>query len=159
MVNFADVHDAGARIETKNGLTPQTIEAGGGNDNSEQNGIAIDRFAPDDIFRSLKVSIPYSVNIATTGENCVLSFNLQHSSVSSAGWSDYDDKDGSTSNSVTLTTGSANDGVLQADFDLGGAKRWVRAQVTANFSNDTTGTDDIDLGVVHVLAGGDTPQS
>lgn len=156
MVNFADVHDAGARIVTKNALNPQTVTAGSTADGTEQNGASIDRLTVgnNQTFRSLKVSLPYNASYST-GTTGQIDFNLQHSSATSAGWADYDDIDGSTANSVTLTTGAS--GVAEADFDLGGAKQYVRVQVTV--THGTTASDDVDIGGVAVLAGGETPQN
>lgn len=155
MVNFADVHDIGARLRTANALNPQTITAGSTADNTEQNGASVDRFGFDDIFRSAKVAVPYNASLSA-GENVEIAFNVQHSDNGST-WADYNDKDGSTGFSQTLTTADDLSGTLENDFDLGGAKQYVRVQLTANFSS--TATDDVDLGTVMVLGGGDTPQS
>lgn len=154
MVNFADVHDAGARLKAVSGLAPQTVTAGGSNDDADVNGISVDRFALDPLYQSLKVAVPYSASVQG-GETVDLSLTLQ-TSEDGSNWTDYDDKDGNTTVTNTLDD-SAGDGVLEVDYDIGGAAQYIRAVVRANFSAGTT--DDIDLGVVHVLAGADKVQT
>lgn len=153
MVNFADVHDIGARLRTANALKPQSYSSTASG--TELNGRSVDRFAFDDLFRSAKVSVPYNTSLGST-DTVTIEYNLQHSDNGST-WADYDDKDGSTSFSQTITSTQSTAGTLENDFDLGGAKQYVRVQVTATFT--ASSGDSVDLASEMVLGGGDTPQS
>jgi hypothetical protein len=136
MVNVAFQRDVGAYLKASNALNPATFTTT--NDDAEQTGTNIDREAfSNHPALSCKVIIPYNASLAATETLTVVS-NFQHSSASSAGWADFDDKDGSTQNSVVTTTGTTAAttpaAVLTYDVDLSSAKRWVRIQITPTLS-------------------------
>lgn len=160
MTNLAHMRDLGAQLSVKMVLTPRVIDGGTTTeDGVEVSSTAIDRLADTQHpYQSMVVAVPYSFTAIATNTGSITS-NVQHSDNSSAGWEDFDDKDGSTANSVTLgstasTAAQTTDSVLKYDVDLSSAKRYVRVQVTPSLSGTSTETDDLDIAGVVVLGGG-----
>ena len=163
MTSIAFQKDVGAFLKVLNAVNPAEVTAAStAEDNVEVNGVTVDRIS--DIagtYLSAKVAIPYSYALSAT-ETGTIKVTLQHSSLSSAGWADFNDKDGSTANTATFgTTGSTaaqtGNGQLAIDVDLNSKKRYVRIQVLPNLSETGTGADDtVDYGGVWVFAGADT---
>ncbi len=154
MTNKAFQHDVGAYITSRAALNPEVVTTTG--DGSERNGTAIDRNALNSVALSAIVTIPYYGALAAA-KTVTIKSNVQHSSVSSAGWADYNDKDNSTANTVTAgstatTAAQTPSGVLEYDVDLAAAKRYVRVQVTPTLS--ATATDTVDIAGVIVFGGG-----
>lgn len=148
-------HDIGAYLQCITLIAPTAYTTG--NDGSEVDGIAIDRNLETNTFaRSMKVGISYGGFSAATGgaETATIIWNLQ-SGASTTAWTDFDDKDGTTGQTVVLTTAAqdvaAGSGVSQADFDLGAAPRYLRLQYTATLTDG--GTVLVNVGGVGVLGG------
>lgn len=156
--NKAFQHDIGSLLAVEEALNPQTI--GTTADASEKTGTIIDRQSPNNLRFSCKAALSYYASLAA-GNTVTLKMNLQHSdTTASSDFADYDDKDGSTANSVTAgTTGSTAaqtpSGVLTADFDLGMAKRYIRLQATPTLSGGSTESDDVDIAGVVIFGGGE----
>lgn len=147
-------HDIGAYLQCI--TLAQAQEYTTANDSTAVDGIAIDRNLETNRFaRSMKVAISYGgVDMATASAGATIIWNLQ-SGASTTAWTDYDDKDGTTGQSVTLTTAdigvSAGSGVDQADFDLGAAPRYLRLQYTVTMADGDTVLANV--GFVGVLGG------
>lgn len=127
-----------------NALEPQTITAGGGNDDSAINGNNIDRFTNEAIALSGFVVVPHTVSLAAS-ETAQISFKVQHADDDGNGapdtWSDFNDKDGNTNISVTQDADGSYS--LKSDYDFTGAKQWLRVVVTVTMSNTTSDTADV----------------
>lgn len=140
--------NAGALLAARYASAGVDVTAGGSGDNTEVNGAWIDRLG----FNSVKVVICYT---ATLAQSATLSFaaNLQDASDGSGtGAADFGDALSSTAVSTGGTGGSTNTGVVELDFDVSGADRYVRIQYTPNLS--ASGTDVAEMGAVYILAGG-----
>lgn len=163
-MNIALMRDIGAHLATVAAYNPIVLNAGTtAEDNAEINGFSVDRELVNPS-KSLQLScqsvVQYSYSLAAAA-TIALKFNLQDSASSGGTYADYDDIKGSTVQSKTVgSTGStasqSGNGVLRGNFDLSGAKRFVRMQVTATFTGTSTGSDDLDVGGVMVLGGYDT---
>lgn len=148
--------DVGAYLHGEHALVPTILTTTG--DGSEINGVTIDRNAQDDLYMSAKVIIPYAPTLAA-GETLTILHNMQDSPEGST-WTDFTNSTGGTvTTSVIGSTGSTaantTDGVVQQDYSIGGAKRYVRIQVTATLS--AAATDLVDIAGVMVFGGGDGP--
>lgn len=130
--------DIGFYVDNVFGLTPQTVTAGGTNDNSAINGATIDRTG----HLSAVAAAALSPSIAA-GETCEVTLQPQHSSDDGSTWSDF-----GSATTLTLDENSG-DQVLEADLNLTEADADIRVQVTLNFSAGTT--DDCDVAVVVTL--------
>lgn len=159
-MNIANQRDIGAQLVAKNAVNPAVVTAGSTDDGQEVNGFIIDRQAFADLLLSVKVAIPYDASIVDTF-TATLAANLQDSdTTASTAFADYDDKDGSTGQSVVetgTTAVTAFDKILEFDVDLSSAKRYIRLQVTPTLSNGSTSSDTLDYGAVHVFGGSDQP--
>ena len=147
-------HDCGAFLSAKAALNPAVVTAGStAADGVEVDGTAIDRQSYTNPGSDMPLScivVVEAYEALATAETATVKFNLQHADSSTGAWADYDDKDGSTANTINLTTASGGT-ELQADFDLGSAKRWIRVQVTPTLS--ATSSDTVDYGGVVVFGG------
>ena len=156
--------DIGAYIQIINAFNPRTVTNTTAGDNVELTSTdLVDReiVSPGKSLQlSGKVGIPYNYNLAAAN-TLTITANVQHSSGTTTTFTDFADKDSSTSFSVTVgtttsTAAQTGSGVLKTDLDLGGAKRYLRLQITPNFAaQSTAGTSDVDLGGVVVLGGYD----
>ncbi len=149
--------DIGAYLVVKEAVNPQVVTAGGGADGVEINGTAIDRLAIRYPTLSCKVAIPYYVAGVGSTDTVTVVSNLQHSSLSTAGWADLPNRDGTTISSVVFsgtTAASTGTGTLAYDLEIGGAKRYVRVNVTATLS--AAGVDTADIAGIVAFGGQDT---
>jgi hypothetical protein len=153
--------DIGSRILTVGCINPIVLNSSvGSEDNTEQNGFAVDRelLNPGQpLALSGQAALVYSYSLAAA-KTVALTWNLQHSSAASV-WADFNDINGSTGQSKTIGTTSSTasqtgNGTSRANFDFSGAKRYLRMQYKMNFS--ATATDDADVGGVIVFGGYDT---
>jgi hypothetical protein len=126
------VHDIGSQIKAVVAQAHFPVTAGGTNDNSEQNGVTIDRTALDQLYMSGVYSILTTVALGAS-ETAVFTANFQDSADGSA-WADYGDALATT----TLTTSGTYTIVLKAD--LAGARRYIRVQTLCNLSRANTDT-------------------
>lgn len=159
LINGAMQRDVDSHLTAVGAYNPIVLNSSVGGDEAEVNGFAIDRntvrSSDYPLQNALQAAVQYSYSLAAA-KQCVLGFNLQHSTATSAGWADYDAKDGSTRQTVTIgTTGSTGaqtgNGTLRANFNLASAERYVRMQVEADFT--ATATDDLDVGAMLVFDG------
>lgn len=130
--------DIGFYVDNVFGLTPQTVTAGGSNDNSAISGATIDRTG----HLSAVAALVLSPSLAA-GETCDVTLQPQHSSDGGSTWSDF-----GSATTLTLDENSG-DQVLEADLNLTEADADIRVQATLNFSAGTT--DDCDVAVVVTL--------
>lgn len=164
-MNLSMKRDMGAYLKGFNALNPVTVTAGTTADGNQYDGHIYDRRSPggtnSDLYESMKVIVPYDASIATTGNTATFSVQVQHStSTASTAFSDYSDIDGTTANTktethTTVAGTSVPSGVVEGDFDLSGANRYVRIQVTATLA--ATATDTVDMGGIMVMGGSDFP--
>jgi len=143
----ASMQNAGALIAARYGVNNIDVVAGGSGDAVEVNGAWIDRRG----FSSLKVIIPYTATLGA-GETLAVAANLQDASDGNGtGAADFGDALTSTAQATGESGGSTETGVVELDFDLSGADRYVRIQFTPNLSR--ANTDTAALSAHYVLAG------
>ncbi|KKN90101.1 hypothetical protein LCGC14_0232140 [marine sediment metagenome] len=156
MTNKSFQQDVGAYLHGVNALNPAVVTATTVAAGTELDGVDINRLSdPVNLTVSAKVIIPYSYSLAAA-ETATLKSNAQDGASTTA-YTDYDDKDGSTANSVTVgstatTAAQTGNGVLEYDLDLAAARQYVRIQLTPTFS--ATSADTNDVGGVMVFGGG-----
>jgi hypothetical protein len=142
-------NDAGALIAARYAVAGVDVTAGGAGDNTEVNGAWVDRQG----FNSLKVVIAYTATIADAATLAVAA-NLQDASDDDGtGVADYGTALASTVQATGNSGGSTETGVVELDFDVSGADRYVRIQFTPNLS--ASGTDTAEMAAVYLLAGSD----
>jgi hypothetical protein len=126
-----------------------TATAASTGDNTEVNGAALD---VNGDYQSLKVVIAYSAALTST-ETISFTANLQTADVhtfNDGSQEDYGDALSKTAVAGDTGVTSAT-GVVELDFDLRGAKRWVRVQYTPDLS--AGGTDTLAASAVYILGG------
>lgn len=108
-----------------------------------------------DLFRSVKIVVPYEADgTPSTGTSATVKWKLQHAdSTASTAFSDFNDIDGTTEHSFTVSTAGAS-GADAADFNISGAKQYLRMEVVEE-ANGTTAT--ISYSGVGIFGGGDEP--
>lgn len=85
-------------------------------------------------YRRARVSVPMRI-VLGTGEQLVVSGNLQDSTATGAGWTDF----GTAPSNVTFNTSGTNDDRFAWEQDLTTAERYLRVQFTPDFQTDTGG--------------------
>lgn len=137
--------DAMANITARYGSDGIDVTAGGAGDNTEVDGAYIDRRD----FASLKVVIGYTATLGA-GESLSLAFNLQDDADGSGVGIDFGTAYGPA---IVASSGGGGTvtGVVEFDFDLSGAKQYVRGQFTPNLSRATT--DVAELSMKYILGG------
>ncbi|EHJ49501.1 hypothetical protein DFW101_3505 [Solidesulfovibrio carbinoliphilus subsp. oakridgensis] len=121
--------------------------AGGTGDATEVDGAYIDRQG----FSSLKVIIAYTATLAAT-KTLTVAANLQDAtSTAGAGVADFGAALATAVVATGPTGGGTVTGVVELDFDVSGADRYVRVQYTPDLT--ATGTDTATLSAVYVLGG------
>lgn len=152
--------DIGSYIKTQTALTPAVITANAGNDNTELNGIIVNRLLSG---RGLALSAKLVISFVTSltadktltitanaqdGENPGLSDAADYAAIRAS----YDMAAAAPPTVVTLSSGnfpatvvktgaaSAAAGQVEIDFDLSKAKQYIRAQVTFDLSHSSTDT-------------------
>ena len=164
MVNFSDVHDIGARLKAADGGLDGVwmSTASTGENGVEKTGTIVDRHDNGDRFQSAKVVVSADVTSLPANHTVQVLYNLQHSSSTvTSNFADFNDVDGTTGQTLTLTT-AADRGVGSADFDLGTAKRYLRLQMTPTLLDSNSSEADLATGdeivvgpPVIVFGGGD----
>ncbi|HTV07798.1 MAG TPA: hypothetical protein VMD97_01980 [Candidatus Aquilonibacter sp.] len=152
MSNFAMTHNIDAFIGAAAASDDVSLTAGGAGDNTEVNGLAIDRAA---LSYPLSASfIAHYKAVLGAGNTISLSAVVQTA-----------DDSGFTENVNTLATfakavvdtgaagGSTQRGVVRFPVDFAGAQEFVRIQFTPDLS--AANTDTADVSVVAVLGGQD----
>ena len=142
-------NDAGALIAARYASAGVDVTAAGTGDNTEVNGAWVDRQG----FNSLKVVIAYTATLGDA-ETLAVAANLQDASDDDGtGVADYGTALSSTVQTTGNSGGSTETGVVELDFDVSGADRYVRIQFTPNLS--ASGTDTAEMAAVYLLAGSD----
>ena len=156
MANLQQTLDPGATLRAENGFVPELLTAGG---TVAITGIIVDRFSAGDSLRyGLSVLINFIANIAN-GETLTVTATLQDGD--NAALSDAATF-GSTFATAEMTgiTASAlvHRGILKGDFNLKGAKRYIRVNIAAVFS--AADTDNFDSsGTLALMGGQEEPAS
>ena len=128
------------------------VLANGAGDATEVTSGYIDRQG----YESCKVFIAYTATLAN-GESLAIAANLQDAGDSSGtGVADYGTVLASTVQ-VTSSGGGVETGVVELDFDLTGAKRYIRLQFTPDLS--ASGVDVADVTGIVVLGGAEKQPS
>ncbi|KKL78897.1 hypothetical protein LCGC14_2020250 [marine sediment metagenome] len=157
MTSVAFQHDVGAYLKAEIALNPEEVSTT--DDGSERSGYAVDRQGLGSPCLSAKLVVPYAASLAAA-ETATVKVNLQDVTTTTGTWADYDDKDGSTANTATIgstasTAAQTVNDVLEVDFDIGSAKRYLRVQVTPTLTASATETDTVDVAAVIVFGGAD----
>jgi hypothetical protein len=152
-------HDIGALIKGEACLNPVIVTAGAGTDGTQVNGTVIDRLGLGELYFSAKVIIPVYPNLTTGVEGTVISNAQDSATTVSTAFADFDDKDGSTVNTLTLgatdsTAAFTTVSELEYDLDISTAKRYIRIQVTPSMTS--TATNTLDYAGILVFGGSDT---
>lgn len=141
--------NAGALMAARYAVAGVDVTAGGTGDATEVSGAWIDRLG----FNSVKVVIAYTATLAATA-TAAIAANLQDASDSSGtGAADFGTALASTVQATGGAGGSTETGVVELDFDVSGADRYVRIQFTPDLS--AANTDTAELAAVYILAGSD----
>jgi hypothetical protein len=135
MANPALQRDSGSEILAKP-CGAGAATAGGTGDNTEVDGVWIDRLG----YLSAKLIVGVRA-VLGQGETVTLAANLQDAADSAGtGAADYGAALAATTAATGGSGGSTEHGRIVADFDLSGARRYVRAQFTPNLSRANTDT-------------------
>lgn len=128
------------------------VTAAGTGDATEVDCAYVDRQG----YMSLKVVIVYRAVLASNNTLSIAA-NLQDDADGSGAGTDFGTAYAST---VVATgdsgSGSTETGVVEMDFDISGAKRYVRLQFTPDLSDTTSPADTAELSAVYILGGSDT---
>lgn len=143
-MSLAKTRDIGSYITTRcSDLASLTTST----DGSEIDGAFVDRTG----FLSAKLVLAYEAALGD-GKTLTIAANLQDDSSSGGSGTDYGTAYSATVVSTGGTGGTTNRGVVELDFDLSGAKQYIRPQYTPTLS--ATSADTVIIGAVLVLGGG-----
>jgi hypothetical protein len=145
------MRDLDSLVLAKPGTASVSITAGGAGDNSEQTGPTLDRYA---LSKGRGESAVLAVQLTATmasGETGSVLANFQDSA-NDSDWADYGAVLASTA-VLTAAGGAmtAGSGTIQLGVSLAGARRYIRAQTTANLSR--AGTDTALMSSIIVIGG------
>ena len=129
-----------------------TATAASTGDDTEVNGAALD---VNGKYGSLKVALQYTTAL-TEDKTLSLTANLQTADDSSFAVNAEDMGDALTKTAFATggSGGTTETGIVELDFDLRGARRYVRIQYTPDLSH--TSTDTCTVAAAYVLAGANT---
>jgi hypothetical protein len=150
-ISFAQAHDIGSYLSAEPALIPAVITAGAGNDGVEVNGPAFDRLtAGRGLAKSVKLVI-FGVATIAGGQSLAITANLQDDTVLAFTGTPADLEP--VLAATTVLSGAATNGKFRAelDVDIQGARRYLRAQITANLT--AASVDTCALAAVFVLGG------
>lgn len=143
----ASMQNMGALIGARYASAGVDVTAGGAGDATEVNGAWIDRRG----FQSVKVVIVYTTTLAAAATLSIAA-NLQDASDSSGtGAADFGDAYASAVQATGESGGSTETGVVELDFDVSAADRYIRIQFTPNLS--ASGTDVAEIAAVYIVGG------
>jgi hypothetical protein len=154
MGGFSGVHDGGAYVRSARSLGNQTATAAGAGDNTEVNGGWVSRASSRGIAQSAKLIINYTTTLAAAA-TLKFAVNFQDAvDVSGTGAADYP----ANGEAIAFTTaatggtgGSTETGTFEVDVDLGGAREFIRAQITPDLS--AGGTDTLAWSATYLFFG------
>lgn len=150
-MNPAHKHNVGQLIYPVSGGALSWTAAASG-DNTEQNGVGIDRLALPQLFQSVQVAV-IARGVLGGDETLTLDLNIQDSADNST-FTDF----GTAATQVVITEdedpvyGSTQYGVIKQNYDLRDARQYLRAQWTGDLS--ASGTDTAIVAVVFNFGGG-----
>ena len=150
----ASMANAAALIAARFGAAGIDVTAGGSGDATEVSGAWVDRRG----FSSVKAVITYTTTLAAAA-TLTFAANLQDASDGSGtGAADFGDALAATTFATGPGGGGTVTGVVELDFSLYAADRFVRLQATPNLS--AANTDVCEFGITYILAGAtDNPVS
>lgn len=140
-------HNIGAYFKAIAAFAYLQFVAGSGNDNVAQDGITIDR----QDFTPLLLSGKFVLSGKTTSlgpATATVTVKLFDAADPNAGWTVVETKD-------AVMYDSDGNQVLEADFDIGGCRRYIRFQVTCDLSAGSV--DTLDAMGVFVAGGSEHP--
>lgn len=151
-MNVAHMRNIGAWLKSVFAFPLTTAVAAGAGDATEVDGSAIDRLTLGALALSAKLVVVCQATLESGG---TLSFigNIQDSPTGTDQWSDFGTALAST---VALTGGpgiTEEEGTVELNINLSGAKQFVRSQVTPDLS--ATSTDTAEFSGVMVFGGAD----
>jgi len=138
------------QLKCEYGAISSALAAGTG-DNTEVNGAALD---VNGNYGSLKVMIAYTTTLTEDKTLTMKTANLQTADDSSFTENAADFGDAITADTVLATgatSGSTSTGLIEMDFDLSAARRYVRVQYKPDLSH--SGTDTATFSASYILAG------
>lgn len=139
----------GERMHLEQALEEATIVAAAGNDNVAVNGAIIDLQALPQQYESVSLEIHWKTTLAS-GKTLSVSGKMQHGAASNL--SDAADYLAALPVTVVSTGAQTNKtGTTKLLFDLKGAKRYIRATVTADLSAGSV--DTVLIGAKWVFGG------
>ena len=142
--------NSGAYTGAVYAIDAATATAGAGSDGAFVDGEAYDRLATRALALSAKLVVPYTATQAS-GESTVVRGRVQHRALPADDWEDYDDEPSDVT-VAALDSGNAVEGVAEFNFDLAGAKRYVRFRMRPTLS--ASGTDTFAHGRSVAVLGG-----
>ena len=149
----AALSDAVARIAARYGAEGVDVTAGGSGDNTEVDCAYVNRLG----FGSVKAVIGFTATLAEN-ETLKIAANLQHDDDGAGAGTDFGTALALTTVATGPTGGGTVTGVVELDFNLQGAKKFVRLQFTPDLSR--ANTDVAELSAKYILAGAvDDPES
>lgn len=138
-MNRADIQNGGFNARAAHAAYG-TATAGGGGDNTEVDGPYADRWdASSGMAKSCKLVIGYRAVLAQAA-TLSLTANIQEDADGANAGTDYGPAYAKTVVATGGTDGSTEVGKIELDFDLAGAERYLRAQITPDLSAANTDT-------------------
>lgn len=148
-MNVAFQRNIGSFLRALPGLAAVTITAGSGNDAVAQDGITLDRNA----FEPLCLSGFLAVNAVAALNEGVDTAEISVSFQDSANGTDWAPYDAGPATNVSKTLDADGTYAIGFKAQFGGARRYVRARVTASLSR--ADTDTVDLSAMWIVGGAD----
>ena len=141
-MNVSQSRNIGAYIKRVLAFNHLQVVAGGGADGVAQNGRGIDRSLDASGNLSLSASVGLLISAVLAGsETASAVVQIQDSDDDGSGdaYADFGDPSAAT----LVSDGADENGVLDFDIDLSGAKKWVRMEVTVTMSAGDTDTAEL----------------
>lgn len=137
----SELLNGGAYSRTAFQAIAKTATAAGGGDNTEVDCAWVDRMDEHlGLAMSAKLVITYEAALAD-GQSLTFAGNFQDASdIAGAGAADYSDLILATIVAAANSAGSLEQGTVEIDVDLSGAKQFIRSQLTPNLSAGGTDT-------------------
>lgn len=153
-----DQHNGGAFCSAKRVTGNNTVAAAGSGDNTEVDGIWIDRLiSTQGMAMSAKLCMNYTAVLGNSGETLKFGVTLQDADdAAGTGAADVDGANATIAQTTAATAqsgGSTEVGVAEVDVDLAKAKRYIRFQITPNLS--AAAADSAAWSAIAVMFGGD----
>lgn len=133
-MNIAEARNIGAYIKSVLAFNHDAIIAGAGDDGVLQNGRAVNRLN----YLSCVLTVVVSAVLASS-ETVSITAQLQDSADGSTGWANYGDPLAITE---VAADGADENGEVELDVNLSGAKQYIRANITITMSAGATDTSE-----------------